>query len=728
MNKSNIKLKHAIKIKMWLCRINADKFQSPEIQRATAVLSRASDFIRKMNEEKEVYSEIDNDENTEEDGCRNNDHDFNAQETSCLSAIAALHWWVQIDPVAAANIEAVFTRFSFQSLIETIEIRPQFTNDAIFVMNVSKAIQNVMKRVRSEAKDSQMPLLFGKTGPRSVYLSKLLSPGQLVKDVKVALTDALVLEGQDHAALEASLDHFSASVDLSVSTKDKTRLLEGSVETFTRQQDSSMGDARDMKPPPEISVLNDSTTNRAHHGVAYNDSESGSDSGSESGSDDVDFTGTGGVAVPPQTMTAVDRPHRRLSCQVKPPSLAKGVVVDPGRVSRWQEDEEKHQRGKEHHRRMTANNLMKEVERLSRFTPKRQTRSKSVSPDRQADNIPILRPSSPSGQKASNLSNRPRSTATAIVPQPRGLPPPELDAELSIVSVKSFIENVLGDSMDTLSQEKSSPLKGVKTFSKSACSNTVSILECYSVGSNHPKQPSTEIKEDSFPVQSQEKKTTVKMATSDIHAPEAWNNVAEGFRPDDEMSDSTPRTGSAMSQSVGNRSRPPSTQRKHSTPGRSRRLRDRSMDDKSEGLCKPQSFALQMINELTELKGRADDMTEEEKARLQYINNAINSIIKQETSMVNDISDRLEVIRIESEEESRAEEEDRFKIKVPAKNTRDPLTPFYYNVKRPQNTDESRDTDVPLLSDLISYKKFASLHREKNASVLTELASLDLNN
>jgi hypothetical protein len=152
------------------------------------------------------------------------------------------------------------------------------------------------------------------------------------------------------------------------------------------------------------------------------------------------------------------------------------------------------------------------------------------------------------------------------------------------------------------------------------------------------------------------------------------------------------------------------------------------MDDKSEGLCKPQSFALQMINELTELKGRADDMTEEEKARLQYINNAINSIIKQETSMVNDISDRLEVIRIESEEESRAEEEDRFKIKVPAKNTRDPLTPFYYNVKRPQNTDESRDTDVPLLSDLISYKKFASLHREKNASVLTELASLDLNN
>jgi len=740
-NKSNLKLKHALKIKMWLMRVNAEKLQSPEIQRATAVMSSANQYIRKLNNEKKLTCEVDFSDCDDDEGCGDVGKavttEFTAQELCCLSAIAALQWWVQVDPVAAADIEAEFVRFSFQPLIETIEVLPQYFNDAVVVIDIAKSMQNVLKKLRIEARSPELPVLFGKTGARSVHLSKMLAPGQLVKDVKVALTDALILEGENHAALEASLDEFSASVDLSFSghspsrhSKDKSRLLVGSPAKMLQGEGKgnvSFLESTSMPVSKDgIKSVLSSVEGRSGLVSGFDDSESDSDSDS----DEHENGATAAMVVAPSmTLRVADRPHR-LSVQVKAPPLPKGVVVDEGRVTRWQEDEEKHQRGKEYHRRVTAASLAKETERLRRFTPRREKRSQSVSPERESATLPL--PSPPPGLKSSRLYQRPRSTATAVVPQPRGLPPPELDAEQSILSVKSFIETVWGDSIDTLSKDKS-PVKGSnRSPSKkaSSSSNTSSLLECVPGVSSDAADNSLSTEKISTSVEPSNVPEInppvdhLKENNSRINNPELNEDKY------DKMTDAALSRGNSRS-----KSRPPSTQRKLVLPDSGKQK-----EVPREGLCKPQSFAHQMIKELTELKDRADDITEEERARLRYINNAIQSIIAQESSMVSDISERLEDIRVESEEDTRvmeareqAQVQEQELEQLPAQFTRDPLTPFYYNVQQPQQATRPPQGDVNEEVDsqaelMVSYRKFAAYHRDKNEAVLSELASLDFEN
>jgi hypothetical protein len=707
------KLRPALLIKMWLMRISKDRFQTPEIKRATTVILHSTRFTRKKNSSVNVnvsMNETIDNEHEEADDAKN-DIELNAQETSCLSAIAALQWWVQIDPNAAADIEAEFIRFAFRSLIENVEVTPQYSNESIFVMDVAKSMANILALVRRQANDVSKPQLFGKTGFRSVYLSKLLSPGQLVKDVKVALTDALLLEGEDHAALEASLDDFSASVDISFTHSSihhrscqQTSVVNGVFENGCGgfSQIRNLEDDSVCKMPViEARVM--SFSNQENLDVITSSLDENHDlRGAVASVSTANETKEQVVKVPSVAIKLVDAPHRR-STLVVTPRLPKGELIE-GRIPPWQEDLIKHQRGKEHAQRMEES--------------------------RRAERAAVGLPSPPKGQKASHRfqrHRRPSSSSAAAAPQAgvRGRPPPSsVDAELSVVSAHSFVDNCLGNSLEALSVDKS-PTRGSKaTAPASLIGDSIETLsptkERVSPSKRVMKGQGPEV-DSPLPVPEEGKKSKPSNRfRSGVDDPPT-RPVREGWQV----------RGGVQSRPKSTKSRPTSTssQQVIITPGAMPISLDRSIDDDSAGdvLCRPQTFALQMINELTELKGRGDQITPEESERLLFINRAINAIIEQESSMVNDISSRLESIKVESESNINNSTTDHFTTRD---NARDPLTSYYYSLHPPPQADATvtniltlRPTDD--IDQMISYKKYDAYHRDKNVDVLSELLSLD---
>lgn len=263
----------------------------------------------------------------------------------------------------------------------------------------------------------------------------------------------------------------------------------------------------------------------------------------------------------------------------------------------------------------------------------------------------------------------------------------------------------------------------------------------------------------------------------------------------------TTRPGSSSSsQSHGHTGRPSSSQRIIVTPEILPISLDRSVDsvdNHGEGgrgsgsaggsLCRPQTFALQMINELTELQERGRggaELSAEEESRLASINRAITAILEQEDSEVQAISARLDSITEHSDSNSHTGHggggggDDDDDDAAPTK-WRDPLTPFCYNLSlRPpfphphppgqeqqgqgqentrhvhrggeggedeeegrvdnttyntndtNNTNNSHDRDDDDREeegavDLVSYKTFAAYHHDRNRGVLSGLASYE---
>jgi hypothetical protein len=668
--------------------------------------------------------------------------------------------------VAAADIEAEFSRFSFQALIEMMEIKPQYSNDTICVINISKSMQNIMRVVRNQTRDSSKPPLFGKTGFRSVLLSKSLAPGQLVKDVKVALMRALQLQDSDHSALEAPLDDLSASVDLSCGSTGgpnsfRRSMCEGSTGTCTARVLAGMRSPEGDSAGKIAMCFPESKAMRSNGSAGAGPEFDGDDGDSDSDSGDSDSGNNQETPTIPSTTAAggvirlTDASHR-LSRRVEAPSLPRGTVVVAGRVTQWQLDEEKHQKGKEHFRRMTATALALEVERLSFIPPKRKEGKPSGTSEHASPVRPSVHaPSSPREIKASHTTPRSRATATLIVPRPKGMPPPELDADLSALSVRSFMDT-LGNSLGQLSHStavspEKSPKKVMKatTATKSASSDRqdASVVTKWDV-SKRVHQTAVKLGGVNIPHVG---RVTLEEASDTEGEETAMNDTL----PTATVTATGSRPGSAL----------PASHRLVTSPGTTPTpiAPDRSLDPPSESLIKPQTFALQMINELAELKGRGDNVTAEESQRLVYINNAINAIIAQESSMVNDISDRLDSLHTQEESVVEVGEgEGCLQEQLPRvhRHHRDPLTPFCYTLQRPRDVEQRRDEGglghgegkghgegiiAPPLSaatvsaagagagaggagavsagESVSYKRYAAYHHNKNLNVLSELAS-----
>lgn len=645
MDPHEVRLKAGLVIKTWLMK---KTFHPPEIKRATTVMLHSDRFARKRNCQPQKMSDG-MQEDEDEEGKEEEAMELTAQETSCLSAIAALQWWVQLDPTAAADIEAEFARFAFQSLVENKEVSVEGSAESIFVIDISKSMANILAVVRRQSCDASKPQLFGKTGFRSVYLSKLLAPGQLVKDVKVALSGALILEGEDHKALDTSLDAFSASVDLTGPISRSTVSHLGTVLHPANNSVSKHGST----------VMNNVTLESF-----FDDDDFSSDTDSDGVIEgEREGEGSGDRMV----IRLVDNAERRRSSVVAPPRLPRGREPEEGRVSRWQEDEARSQRGKEHAARM-------DVSRNQEAAARRMS---------------VGLPSPPKGQMSSIRYHRHHTTLKAGVA-------PGLRAEAALHSTPDSLPTSADRELTsevpsfTAGEESSTPRAGSRSLQLAP---NLSIL---SMG-------------DSIGSLSVERKPAGRRRTR--AAGREGRSIAEVVETETDMA-------------LPSRPQSISGQRVLMTPPEvAPSLEGGSLERGTDDAFKPRSFALQMINELTELRGRGEEITAEESARLMYINKAIMAIVEQETGEVDGISARLDSIRVEEkEEEVKAD-----KGKEKRSGHRDPLAPLpcpLLLLPSPRTMEDS--CGLPSLappSDLVSYKRFAAYHQLKHLDVLSELAA-----
>ena len=332
-------------------------------------------------------------------------------------------------------------------------------------------------------------------------------------------------------------------------------------------------------------------------------------------------------------------------------------------------------------------------------------------------------PSSPKEPKASFRFKRSHTdtfsplkseSGSTDVPPLRGLPPPNLDSELSIVSVHSLIDNFLGDSKSSVSPTKFISNSHERSMGPATLTDRNTFTE----------KPEIYLSKQQHELDARQgPKCNSAVNPGEASSIKCKKRAPDNNREDEEFRRTAVSEGCSRSRPMtSNKSRPVTSNVKEPAPGIEEISHDLSIHDDKPKLCKPQTFAFQMIKELSDLKGRGDEISPEESERLLYINKTINAILDQESGALNDISSRLESARIESDD-NQPEEVENFR-------TKDPLTPFYYNVRRrrPQQSNQrvASDSISSESHDCISYKKFATEHCQDNMTILYELTSEDI--
>eukprot|EP00602_Paraphysomonas_sp_CaronLab_P009901 CAMPEP_0185036228 /NCGR_PEP_ID=MMETSP1103-20130426/28867_1 /TAXON_ID=36769 /ORGANISM="Paraphysomonas bandaiensis, Strain Caron Lab Isolate" /LENGTH=1031 /DNA_ID=CAMNT_0027573691 /DNA_START=205 /DNA_END=3300 /DNA_ORIENTATION=- len=137
-------------------------------------------------------------------GGSESDDETTGQDLSCINAIRVLQKWIEHDPLAHQDIESDFARFGYARDIAHITI--ENTDE---VLDILQSVGNVVRTINAQGQATSQ---VGKKSFLSNYLSHTLSPGELVKDLKVSLGEALRLDKQCVYPLEPpSTPSFSSS-------------------------------------------------------------------------------------------------------------------------------------------------------------------------------------------------------------------------------------------------------------------------------------------------------------------------------------------------------------------------------------------------------------------------------------------------------------------------------------------------------------------------------------
>ena len=130
------------------------------------------------------------------------DKEGTAQDMCCISCMRVLQLWIDTDSFAHKDIEDLFKRFGYESQIAYMS-----TLEADCILDVFQTTSNLIWTINAQG---QAAVVMGKKSFISTSLTSLLSPGELVMNVKLALGDAHASDRTtvcpiDPADMEASL-------------------------------------------------------------------------------------------------------------------------------------------------------------------------------------------------------------------------------------------------------------------------------------------------------------------------------------------------------------------------------------------------------------------------------------------------------------------------------------------------------------------------------------------
>lgn len=145
-----------------------------------------------------------------------------AQDVCCIGCMRVLQKWVNSDPEAHKDIVGDFIKFGYESQIVYIS-----TLLADGIIDILHTISNVIWIINSQGRAAEV---MGKKSFLSTYLSSVLSPGELVKDLKLALGDAKASDMSTIAPIDPASYESSDSTMFGSDKRDEGSHIYGGVE------------------------------------------------------------------------------------------------------------------------------------------------------------------------------------------------------------------------------------------------------------------------------------------------------------------------------------------------------------------------------------------------------------------------------------------------------------------------------------------------------------------
>jgi hypothetical protein len=131
----------------------------PELRRASVLLKSSADVTPNLS-----------------------DTEGTAQDLACINSIRVLQKWLELDQIAHEDIISDLTHLGYQSQVTFLVLKDG--NEAIDFL---PTLSNIVRVIKAQGSENQQ---VGKNSFFSSFLSQLISPGELVKTLKVHLSNS----------------------------------------------------------------------------------------------------------------------------------------------------------------------------------------------------------------------------------------------------------------------------------------------------------------------------------------------------------------------------------------------------------------------------------------------------------------------------------------------------------------------------------------------------------
>jgi hypothetical protein len=132
----------------------------PELRRASVLLKASTDVIPSIN-----------------------DTEATSQDLACINSIRVLQKWLELDQMAHEEIISDLTQLGYEKQITFITLK-----SGVEVIDFLPTLSNIVRIIKFHGSENQQ---VGKNSFLSTYLSQLMTPGELVKSLKVNLSNSL---------------------------------------------------------------------------------------------------------------------------------------------------------------------------------------------------------------------------------------------------------------------------------------------------------------------------------------------------------------------------------------------------------------------------------------------------------------------------------------------------------------------------------------------------------
>lgn len=132
-----------------------------------------------------------------------NDTDATSQDLACINSIRVLQKWLELDQVAHEDVIYDLSQLGYERQVAYISLE-----NGTEVIDLLPTLSNIVRVIKAHGSENQQ---VGKNSFFSTYLSQLVTPGELVKSLKVNLSNALQYDMGSIYPTNAALSTSSSS-------------------------------------------------------------------------------------------------------------------------------------------------------------------------------------------------------------------------------------------------------------------------------------------------------------------------------------------------------------------------------------------------------------------------------------------------------------------------------------------------------------------------------------